>query len=70
MKKSNTTMKVPARTIGSGAHRLAPARPSHRSGAGRGWVNVCVLMLDTVPAPATRVDYPPGNAEPEPGAIG
>src|SRR5436190_13204000 len=57
MKKSRTTMNVPARTTGSGAHRPAS------SDARRTWGwSVCVLMPGTVADRLRHVDYLPGNA--------
>ena len=58
MKKSSTTMKVPASTTGSGAQRLARALDSRAiRGAARVDVFCCVVMLDTVPSVEVAVDY-------------
>ena len=58
MKKSSTTMKVPASTTGSGAQRLARARERGTiPGAARVDVFGCVVMPDTVPSIEVAVDY-------------
>src|SRR5947209_15640371 len=59
MKKSNTTMKVPARSTGSGSQRLREWVKA--AGAGPTAVIDSVLMTATVPPGGHRVDYPPGN---------
>src|SRR5579871_724246 len=58
MKKSRTTMNVPARTTGRGAHRLQDAIDGRRMGEARD----SVLMPGTIAARASPVDYPAGKA--------
>src|SRR5512135_3096779 len=60
MKKSSTTMNVPVRTTGRGAHLLVRAR-AKKPGRGGVSVNACVLMASTVPPGARGVDYARGN---------
>src|SRR5271163_2285260 len=60
MKKSSTTMNVPARTTGRGAQRPVRA-PKRRVGETAGEVICCVLMASTIPARRVHVDYLTGN---------
>src|SRR4029079_7969482 len=53
MKKSRTTMNVPARTTGSGAQRRARSRARRDEGEAM----TCVLMAATIPPGVGRVDY-------------
>src|SRR5689334_8553285 len=67
MKKSRTTMNVPARTTGRAGIRCARVR-TRRPSAGAPRRSVCwlVLMADTVPAAGHGVDYPTGKRRARP----
>jgi hypothetical protein len=61
MKKSSTTMNVPAKTTGNGAQRVV-RMPARRRGAPVWEVFGCVLMASTMPAGRRHVDYLAGSA--------